>query len=155
FASNEAQLSNELHSAVYEALRGDYSTSPPTVATTSGSTFAGDVALLSSTEFPSWRGHLRAYDIVHVDSQGNPSLLWDAGRQLAAKAWNARRVYTSNPSSGHALVPLLDSGGNPNGNQVQPLGLGASVAEANSIIPFILGNGRDWPMGSLLNSTPV
>lgn len=55
---------------------GDFVTGSPT-ATSSGGTFVtNNVGILASTEYPEWRGHLRAVDLV------NDYFWWDAGATL-------------------------------------------------------------------------
>jgi hypothetical protein len=160
YAADEDSLSAALQNAVYLAVQGDYATTPPTVATSSGQSVAGNVGLVTSTEFPSFKGHLRAYDLVNLTA-GNPTLLWDAGQKIMDRIgasgvnWNRRRVYTSDANN--ALVPFLDSGGNPNGAALNALSppLGGSPAEANAIVQWTLGLNRTWVLGSLLNSTPA
>jgi hypothetical protein len=157
YASNETDLAASLREAAYLAAKGDYATSQPTVATSSGATLGSDYALLSSTEFPTWNGHLRAYQLdtnpAHTTPDA-PTQVWDAGTQLASRTWSTRRVWTSDPNSGHALVPFMVSG-STNAATLYNLGLGASTTEADAIIQFTLGNGRSWRLGPMINSTPA
>lgn len=158
YAIRESDLVDSLRAAVYEAAKGDYTTSAPTVATsssTSSGAVAGDYALLASSEFPSFRGHLRAFQTI--DENGNvlspPTKKWDAGEKLASRTWNTRKVFTS--SSSNTVVPFLDASSQPNAAALYALGLGASEAEAGEIVKWTLGYGRPWPLGALLNSTPM
>lgn len=154
-AANEDQLTAALTTAVYDALQGDYATSAPTVATSAqsgGATYVGNIGLLASTEFPSWRGHFRAVDLVNQQG-GKPTPLWDAGQILANRPWNTRRIYTSSPNT-NTLIPFMN-GGTVNASELHAAGLGASLEEAEAIARFSLGQNRDWKLGSILNSTPV
>ncbi|UCF80806.1 MAG: hypothetical protein JSV08_09965 [Acidobacteriota bacterium] len=76
FATNRKEL-KEAFKAIFEAIaQGDLVTAPPTVTPTISAT--GDdqyVGLLTSAEFPGWRGHLRAFDL----RPDEPEELWDAG----------------------------------------------------------------------------
>jgi hypothetical protein len=158
YAADEDALTAALQNAVYLAVQGDYATTPPTVATSTGQSISGNIGLVTSTEFPSFKGHLRAFDLVNLTS-GNPTLLWDAGQLLVNRIgangvnWNSRRIYTSDANNN--LVPFLDSVGNANGVALNALGLGGSAAEASEIAAFSLGQNRDWPLGSMINSTPA
>jgi hypothetical protein len=69
--------------------------------------------------------------------------------------WSTRRVFTSDLAHGNAIVPFLNGSGQPNGAQLYPLGLGGSEAEASEIARWALGYNRSWPLGSLINSTPL
>jgi hypothetical protein len=150
-AKSEIELVESLRSAVYEALKGDYATSAPTVATSTqtGATFAGNVGLLASADFPSWNGHLRAVDLLNL-SGSTPPVLWDAGQKLADRDWATRKVYTSHPSS-NAIIGFTPG----NASTLFSAGLGQSAAEADEIIRFVLGQGRPWKLGPIFNATAV
>jgi hypothetical protein len=155
YAIRETDLVESLRAAVYAAAKGDYTTAAPTVATSSSSIVAGDYALLASSEFPSFRGHLRAFRTVDASGVAinPPTLAWDAGTKLATRTWNTRKVFTSNSTNN--LVGFVDGSSAANSAALYALGLGASATEAASIIEWTLGNGRAWPLGALLNSTPM
>jgi hypothetical protein len=127
----------------------DYVTSAPASDLSSKGRRQGHIGLIASCEFPDWKGHLVASNLV------TGTKLWDAGEQLDANhiSYNARKIYTSNLSTG-ALVPFFISG-NPNDSALHNLGLGASVAEAADIIEFISGKGRFWRLFDITNCTPI
>jgi hypothetical protein len=152
YATSSEQLRASLESVVFDALHGDYATSPPSVTTTSNATYQGDITLLTSTDYPSYRGHLRAFDTVNK-SGGKPVQLWDAGVLLAGREWLTRRVYTADPATG-TLIPLLVNG-QPNVTPLRALGFGASETETDALIRFALGYQRGWKLGAIFNSTPV
>ncbi len=154
-ATNEQELVAALRAAVFDALSGDYATSSPTVATTTqtGTTYAGNIGLIASADFPSWNGHLRAVDLLNTVA-GVPPVLWDAGSQLANRVWSSRKVYTSDPSN-NALIPFMSTGTTTNSASLFAAGLGASATEADGIARFALGQSRPWKLGPIFNSTAV
>jgi hypothetical protein len=84
-ATTEADLVAAVQDAVYDAVKGSYSTSPPAVSSgnqLTNSVSSGSYALDSRVDFPSWKGHLLAYDATAAGT----SLVWDASVQLATPA---------------------------------------------------------------------
>ena len=107
FAYDTAAIVKAFKQIVASTAKGDYSTSAPV----SGAAIsAGNIVLLPSTDYPSWRGHLRALDITKVPSAVDYEK-WDAGKVLLnpAKAWqpsvNTRVIYTWDPAT-KALIPV-------------------------------------------------
>ncbi|MGA1863735.1 MAG: PilC/PilY family type IV pilus protein [bacterium] len=149
YASNAEELTASLKRIIYEASAGDYATSAPTSGTGSNSRMVGNIGLLSTCQFPDWKGHLSAFD-MSVNKE-----LWDAGEQLDSNhiAYNDRNIFTSDLSSG-ALVPFFVSG-SPNDYVLFKLGLGASVNEARAVIEFIAGKDNFWRLYDITNCTPV
>jgi len=156
-ATSQAELSAAIQGAIYAAVKGSYSTSPPTMSAgvqqTNGVT-SGAYSLDSRADFPSWKGHLLAYDT----SATPPALAWDAETQLESVDWRTRRIYTSDASNN--LVPLaVDSGGNvTNKTALYALGLGGNADEAALIARWLMGDpaqGNNAILGALVNSTPT
>ena len=149
FAEDRDALAQAIKKIIFAVSGWDYVTSAPTSFTGSQSYIAGNTALLASCEFPEWKGHLTATDIV------NDTQLWDAGEQLDSNhvAYNVRQIFTSDPSTGN-LVPFFSSG-SPNSSAIYSLGLGASEEEAYGIIEFIAGKDREWRLMDSINCTPI
>jgi hypothetical protein len=156
-ANNEGELFEALQGAVFEAIRGSYSTSPATASSgiqlTSSLGF-GDLVLDSRADFPSWRGHLIAYDI----SSGTPTIKWDAATRLSAMNWWERRVYVGS-AQGPVRVRIDPGSKNVlNAAELFGLGLGASAEEAADIARWMLGDPtykNPAILGAIINSTPI
>ncbi len=116
---------------------------------------SGSYALDSRVDFPSWKGHLLAYDAT----ASGTTLVWDAAVQLANMDWKTRRVYTSDTSG--ALVKVAvdgTTGAITNKTTLQSLGLGATADEAELIARWMLGDpaqGNPAVLGAIVNSTPI
>ncbi|HET6282931.1 MAG TPA: PilC/PilY family type IV pilus protein [Polyangia bacterium] len=156
-ANNEEELTNAIQEAIYDAAKGSYATSPPTSSAglqLQGKVTLGSYALDSRVDFPSWKGHLIAYDT----STGSPSFVWDAAVQLASVDWKTRRVYTSDSSNHLIQVQVGSTGAISNKAALHSLGLGATDDEAEKIARWMLGDpaqGNAAVLGALVNSTPI
>jgi hypothetical protein len=157
-AANETELNDAIQGAIYQALAGSYSTSPATASqgTIQGqSEQSGTLLLDSRIDFPSWKGHLVAYDTA----SGAPVLKWDAASRLANMDWKTRRVYTSDSTG--ALVKIdVDSttGAIRNKSALHSLGLGSDNDEAENIARWFMGDPsmkNPSLLGSIINSTPI
>jgi Tfp pilus tip-associated adhesin PilY1 len=159
FAVQEAELHEALSKAIYDAVKGSYATSPIAAgAPQEDATALGTVVLDSRADFPSWKGHLIAYDASTVP----PTLLWDtdAGFDPVAKPnfWKQRNVFTS---SGATMVKVgVDpaTGNITNAADLRVLGLGATDAEAALVARWMLGDPamkNPATMGAMINSTPT
>ncbi|MGA1843839.1 MAG: PilC/PilY family type IV pilus protein [bacterium] len=149
YATSQEELEEALLNIIFEAAAGDYATSSPTSGSGGCTRLIGNVGLLGTAEFPSWRGHLMAYDLSKDET------LWDAGELLNADhvQWNERKIYTSD--SANNLVPFFDGSGAPNTVRLLSLGLGLSAGETLEIIEFIAGKTRSWRLFDITNCTPV
>jgi len=180
FATSADDLATAFAAIVAATATGDYATSAPL----SGAGAAtSNIVVLPSTDYPSWKGHLYAYDSsVVVGNQGTcsawlpecyggvadnsqnpciPCLKWDAGQLLTESTTPAanRKIYTWNPASSNALVEVLPA----NKTTLKTIDTGlASMTDAqiNSIIDFIRGNDgsgapRSWRLGPMINTTPA
>jgi hypothetical protein len=156
-ATGEADLITAIQGAIYAAVKGSYSTSPPAVSAgvqMTSSVTTGTYALDSRVDFPSWKGHLLAYDAT---SPGT-NLVWDAAVQLANMDWKSRRVYTSDTSGNLVPVVVDGTGAITNKTTLQSLGLGATADEAELIARWMLGDpaqGNPAVLGAIVNSTPI
>ncbi len=157
-ATDEDQLENALQLAIYTAIKGDYSSS-------SGSTSAGTqqavtvvegkYALDSRMEFPSWKGHLFAYNIAGA----TPVRAWDAAEQLENTGnWKNRRVYTWDGTNMVKIQINSSTGAITNKAALAALGMGATADEAEAVAQWALGNpaaGNPAVLGAIVNSTPI
>jgi hypothetical protein len=156
-ATSEDQLLSAIQSAIYQAVKGSYATSPPTVSTAlspSGSSTTVQYALDSRVDFPSWKGHLLAYDT----SVSPPTLVWDAATQMANTDWKTRKVFTSDVAGRMVPVQIQSDGSIANKSVLYALGLGATADEAEKIARWSLGDpalGNPAVLGAFVNSTPI
>ena len=133
--------------------------------------------IIGSTFFyPSWRGHLRAYDVSTMTPQDttysvlrtitrpNPDepfgreivqegveILWDSGALLWARDASTRNIYTAVPSGGG--LDRLDF------TDANVGVLGPILQDVNNdnagLINFIRGEGRNWKLGDSNHSNPI
>jgi hypothetical protein len=156
-ATSERALNQAIQDAIYSAVQGSYATSPSTASQGSqqGTSYAsGDLILDSRVDFPSWRGHLIAYDV----SGDRPVLKWDAATKLESMDWKRRKVFTSD---GERLI-LIDidqsTGMIRNRDLLFTLGLGGNIDEAERIARWMLGDPElknPAVLGAIVNSTPI
>jgi Neisseria PilC beta-propeller domain len=158
-ATNETELQAAIQGAIYDAVRGTYSTAPSTSSSgrqQSTSIAAGKFALDARVDFPSWKGHLLAYDV----SVNPPVLAWDAAEEVARTDWWLRNVYLGT-HEGNVIKVLVES--SPphrivNRDLIFGLGIGVNADEAESILKFTMGDpssGNPAPLGAMVNSTPI
>jgi len=149
YAQNRESLTAALREIIYSAAAGDYVTSAPTSGSGSKRNLIGNIGLLTTCQFPDWKGHLTATDLT------TGTMLWDAGEQLDANhiAYYERNIYTSDPAT-NKLVPFFVNGV-PNAAAIFALGLASSQGEASDAIKFIAGEGRFWRLFDITNCTPI
>ncbi len=168
-AQSEDELRAALEGVVYDAVRGSYSTAPTSSSAgtqQANSVLEGKYALDSRMDFPSWQGHLLAYDVTvtvpcaYDATKQCPSLAWDAATKLATQNWWERRIYTWN---GTAMVkvqidPTTKALTNKNDLSTSTLPLGATPAEAEAVARWMMGDptyGNPAVLGAIINSTPI
>jgi hypothetical protein len=184
-ANNETELQNALQAVIFDAIKGSYSTSPSSaisgVQVDDKKITPGGVLFDARVDFPSWRGHLLAYDTTDIDAVSlQPKMLWDAGSPLnfpdpndpIAKdpitnvpgsysqwtGWTHRHVYTS--SGANMIEFQIDKNGGAilNRDELKALGLGNTPEEAERIAQWMLGDPRQRNkavLGAFINSTPI
>ncbi|NIM59762.1 MAG: PQQ-binding-like beta-propeller repeat protein [Candidatus Aminicenantes bacterium] len=133
--------------------------------------------LLASTfYFPTWNGHLRAYDLTAMTPETTaysvlrtvsrqdltqpsgreivPSgveVVWDAGELLNARSAATRTIYTTIPED--SILTRIDF------NVTNVAILGPILQDVNNdnegLIDFIRGEGREWKLGDSNHSNPV
>jgi len=157
-ATSEDQLEDALQLAIYTAIQGNYSTSAG--STSAGTQQAvtvveGKYALDSRMEFPSWKGHLYAYDVTGA----TPVPAWDAGTQLSNTSnWMNRRVYTWDGTNMVKVQVNTSTGAITNKAALAALGMGATPDEAEDVAQWALGSpasGNPAVLGAIVNSTPI
>ncbi len=156
-ATNEDDLADALQRGVYEAAKGSYSTSPATAS--SGQQLPDRIAngkyvLDSRVDFPSWAGHLVAYDV----SVQPAAIIWDAAAKIDRMNWWQRRVYIGTATGLVRILIDQSTHAVTNAADLFALGLGASAQEASDIVHFMLGDDafkNPAALGALINSTPI
>jgi hypothetical protein len=169
-ANNEDELEDALQLAVYTAVKGNYSSSAG--STSAGTQQAitvieGKYALDSRMEFPSWLGHLYAYNVA----SGTPTLAWDAANGLSSAgswdpatnflnstSWKNRRLYTWDGTNMVKVQVDSFTGAITNKAALASLGMGATADEAEAVAQFALGkpgSNNKAVLGAIVNSTPI
>ena len=163
-ATSEDELDEALQLAVYNAIKGNYSSSAG--STSAGTQQAvtvveGKYALDSRMEFPSWQGHLYAYNV----SGGTPTMGWDANTLLTPPAgnttwsnWKYRRVYTWDGTHMVKIQVNSTTGAITNKDALAAIGMGATADEAEAVARWALGDpaaGNQAVLGAIVNSTPI
>ena len=168
-ASNETQLLKVIKEALFEMVKGDYTTTAGASATSGDSTTSGDYLIVPSTDYPGWKGHLVAKDLTNVDSAGIPLEVWDAGKELNSMNYKNRKLFTGFPTSNSGTpVPLLSTIGAPNINGLcggcggvgvkdvwQVVETPPSTTAMENVIHWLVGKGRSWRLGPIFRSTPA
>jgi hypothetical protein len=129
------------------------STQDPTALVITDSSFLYD----TSVSYPSWKGTVRAFDTTST-----VDLKWDAVTVAASghpADWTERRIFFSDKSGNVVQVQISNSGVITNASTLAEAGLGATSAEAESIMQWLLGKAElrnPAPlMGSITASTPI
>lgn len=169
FANNEAQLLRVVKEALFEMVRGDFTTTASGTTSSGTTILSNDVALVPSVEYPGWKGHLRAMDLTVAP----PSELWDAGTQLNSMEYKNRKIFTGYPNSNSGIpVPLLANDGTVNWDGSCCGGVGVRHVWADveptlnmndagvrstiiSTVEWVVGKNRTWRLGPILRSTPA
>jgi len=164
FFTNSAEELKEAFIQIISGMGiGDYSTSAPSVSASTGIT-AGNVGMLASSEYPSWEGHLRAFDLGLEPSDADYEI-WDAAEVLVDSTNRnggfTRRIYTWNPNDSNSMVAITPA------NTSTLNTICGNCGITNEVVDFILGNDgvipggqthgtpRDRVMGAVINSTPA
>ena len=159
YANNESQLMAAIKTALFDMVKGDYTTTSAASGTSASSSILGNLALVPSTEYPGWRGHLKAMDMTTVPATEE----WDAGLELYSMDYKNRRIFTGFPDTNSTIpVPLLDSAGVVNLNGVKSVWADAISPTTppvdNNIIStveWVAGKGKSWKLGPIFRSVPA
>ncbi|HQR45802.1 MAG TPA: PilC/PilY family type IV pilus protein [Thermoanaerobaculia bacterium] len=164
FANDSQSISRAFQEIIASTALGDYATSPPIA----GAAIAqGNIVLLPSTEYPKWKGRLRA-----IDTQKDPTdpayYRWDAGCILSDpkciygyQAPADRKLYTWDPANLAAGLIEIKADNSTRDILAAIAGLPNTKFTTN-VIDFIRGNDgtlkdvpRAWVYGASINSTPA
>ena len=167
FADNEGSLSKVLQDAFLGILQGDYTTTPAGVSSSGQTAVAQDMAVVSSTRYPGWKGRLRALNLT----TNPPTERWEAGKLLNLREWKTRKLYSGYPgSNGGYPVLLLDPYGQVNldggCSGCGPLGIkqlwqqttSATLPpddELRAVVRWMAGKDRPWKLGPIFRSAPA
>jgi hypothetical protein len=166
-AQNEDELNTALQMVIYNAVRGSYSTAPTSssAGTQQATTVAeGRYALDSRMDFPQWKGHLLAYDLltngtpcVNNPQMMCPNIVWDAYTVMQQMDWKSRRIYTWDGTNMVKFQVAAD-GTVTNQAALAALGLGSTPQEAGQVVHWVMGDpayGNPAILGAIVNSTPI
>ncbi|MEW6758147.1 MAG: hypothetical protein AB1347_08000 [Acidobacteriota bacterium] len=151
FANTSGALKNAFASIVAAVATGDYTTSAPVASSTISD---GNVAMLASAEFPTWKGHLYCYDINNLST-----VKWDAGAVLAAASASGRTIYTW--TSSNQLVEVKSGNLTSLRNIASEFTPSFDTSELTAeVVDFVRGNNglgaaRSWKLGPIINSAPA
>jgi hypothetical protein len=126
-----------------------------------------EVLFSASFEFPSWRGHLRSWDLTNLTltnqrgstiqeiKDAGASYVADAGEVLTATSWDSRQVFTAQALDADSVMNDRLEFNVSNGDALEPfLGLGIGSPETAPLIQFVLGHNRTWKLGDINHSSP-
>jgi hypothetical protein len=132
-----------------------------------GSEALEEVLYSASFAYPKWQGHLRSWDVTHLNlaytrnseiqdiKSVNAVYLRDAGVELNSKAWSSRTIYTAHEAEGDGKyndrIPFNLAYNETLDNY---LGLGETSPEIDPLIKFVLGYDRAWKLGDINHSSP-
>jgi hypothetical protein len=158
-AADETDLITLIKTALLNMTKGDYTTSASSATTSSSSTVTGNLVLLPSTEYPGWKGQLKAYDLT----SSSTSATWDAASLLNSMTYTNRKLYTGFPSSSSGNpVALLASDGSVNLSAVKSVWSAAisptslpSDAIVRSTVEYVVGKSRTWRLDPIIRSVPA
>ena len=156
YSQDERALAEVLGKVLFEVMRGDYSTTGSAVTSVPRSKLGKTMVLLPSTEYPLWRGHLRAIDVQTTP----PTQLWDAGQVLSVRDYRTRKLYTGLPSTNSgAPVALLTPSGEVNVSAVRDVWAEVQTPPSNEqiedVVKWLAGKDRAWKLGPLFRSVPA
>ncbi|MDD8019912.1 MAG: PilC/PilY family type IV pilus protein [Acidobacteriota bacterium] len=125
-----------------------------------------EVLFSASFEFPSWRGHLRSWDLTDMTLQSTKgstiqeikeagaSNVVDAGEVLTARSWSSRQVYTAEADVNGIMNQRLNFNTSSVSSLEPYLGLGIDSPESVPLIEFVLGRNHVWKLGDINHSSP-
>jgi len=126
-----------------------------------------DVLYSASFEFPTWKGHLRSWDVTSLTLPYSKSsdlrnivgvgakYVVDAGEALSTRSWSTRIVYTVYDQQGDDIMNDRTDFSIANKALLESyLGLGVDSPETEPLIRFVLGDRRAWKLGDINHSSP-
>lgn len=177
-SSTMKEFLDNLRDELNKRLSNDFVTTAAAVATSVDADVKGDLAIVASTEYPSWRGHVRALDLTQDPASGSYEK-WDAASKLNSNPWDDRVIYSVDaagtmyqpieggpikyneaevqgvwPGTGGACVTHADCAG---ASEYCSAGTCAAppVAIIQDMLRWLMGEGRAWRMGPVLNVVPA
>jgi hypothetical protein len=127
-----------------------------------------EVLYAASFEFPTWKGHLRSWNVTDLNLAADRSsqlreiktagadFIADAGELLRTRDWSSRNVFTAYDNSGDGIMnDRLDF--NVSNWATLDEFLGVGVGDPNVVQPlirFVLGDTRNWKLGDINHSSP-
>jgi hypothetical protein len=131
-----------------------------------------EVLYTAAFEFPSWKGHLRSWNVTDLNLTADSSsqlreiktagadFVADAGGELETRDWSSRNVFTASDADGQQVdgQPLMNDRLDFNVTNKDTLddflGLGPESPEVEPLIRFVLGENRTWKLGDINHSSP-
>lgn len=169
FATDAGAIGEAFTTIVNATAIGDYSTNAPVSGMSAGTP---STIYLPTTGFPTWEGHIYAYDVSKYDPVAkeyipNPAypdhpqwLVWDAGLELNKISAADRKIFTWNPADSNTLVEVTTTNLSTLKNVATANGLSDANRFTAQVIDFIRGNDgsgspRAWRLGPMINSAPA
>lgn len=150
FATSAQKLAEALVSIVNATATGDYATNAPVSGMSAA---AAEMVYLPSTGFPSWEGHLYAFDTSKPPADAD-YVKWEAGAVLNATPSGNRKIFTWDPANDNALVEVTAA------NVASLQAIAGTSRFTASVVDFVRGNDgagvpRSWRLGPMINSAPA
>lgn len=175
-ASFDTPLIDEIEFEYTYVEKKEYSR---TSVVTNVETAGGDkekLVIAGTFYFPSWEGHLRAYDVSSLSPQTTPhselrtitrpdlsepsgrwtladvDIKWDAGELLDSRSASDRTIYAA-VSDGSELQRMEFTTANV--DTLRNNGLNDNNNDEEGLIQFVRGENRDWKLGDINHSNPA
>ena len=126
-----------------------------------------EVLYSASFEFPTWKGHLRSWNVTSLTlAYTNTSQLEDildvgatyvedAGERLSTRSYITRDVFTAYDADSQGIMnDKLNFNVSEKNRLDDYLGLGEGSPEVEPLIRFVLGDNRNWKLGDINHSSP-
>lgn len=169
FATDAGAIGEAFTTIVNATAIGDYSTNAPVSGMSAGTP---STIYLPTTGFPTWDGHIYAYDVSKYDPATktyvrNPAypdhpqwLVWDAGLELNKAASADRKIFTWDPGDSNKLIEVTTTNLSALKDVATENGLDDANRFTSQVIDFIRGNDgsgnpRAWRLGPMINSAPA
>jgi len=183
FAVTAGALQDAMADILAALGTGDYSTAAPSLAASPTDNIS--VGMVVSASYPTWQGHIYAYDLKHQTTRPDPysfPLLWDAGKSISTGTFDvtgdgvpdpnhgyARQIWTwaISPSGAYTAYQIADSS-NTTANKLETICTATTTTPAQqcgitqAVVDYIRGydgtltnTRRNWVLGAVINSTPA
>jgi len=151
YADNPTQLAAALAAIPADIISRTYSFSVASVSSSriTDENYLYEASFTPVSGDPFWRGYLKKYNLNADGTLG--AVAWDAGTNLAAQAFSARNLYTSNNGSLITFDTSIDKD--------RFFNVGGTNAARDQIVGYIQGdptyNPDGWKLGDIFHSTPI